>query len=115
MIRSSALEAGIKPPDRRLAVAAVSGRIGANPRALEVLLRPELETLERVLLGCKTESPCPPGGHAVKKSLVEEPTSLGPGDGDHLAELSGPTKTGAALSEDFRLEYLNGMTGNELS
>ena len=110
----SPFEAGIKPPDRRLAAAAVSGRIGANPRALEELFRPELESLERVLLGCKTESPCPPRGAAVKKSLFEEPTALGPGEGDHLAELSGPIKTGAAFSEDFLLEYLDGMTGNQL-
>jgi len=110
----SPFEAGIAPPDRRLAVAATLGRIGNNPAALEDLYRPALETLERVLLGCPAGTPCPPGGKASKKSLFREPTSIAPGQGDHLAVMNGPLQTAGTISESFRLEYTNGMAGRNL-
>src|SRR5580698_5527230 len=43
------LEAGIGHPDKQLATAAVSGRIGANPAALAEAYRPQLQALEDVL------------------------------------------------------------------
>jgi 4-phytase / acid phosphatase len=110
----SPFEAGIEPPDHSLAVAAVAGRIGGNPAALETLYRPALVKMQQVLLGCTPEGPCPLAGSTIKKSLFDVPTSLGPGKGDHLAELSGPLKTGSTFSEDFLLEYLEGMSGKEL-
>jgi 4-phytase/acid phosphatase len=110
----SPFEAGIAPADRGLAAAAVSGRIGGNPAALEELYRPQLEKMQQVLLGCLPGSPCPPTGSAPKKSLFEVATSLSPGKGDHLAELSGPLKTASTFSEDFLLEYTEGLKGKEL-
>jgi 4-phytase/acid phosphatase len=110
----SPIAAGIGNPNRSLAAAAVSGRIGANPAALQELYRPELETMQQVLLGCKPGTPCPPAGSAVQKSLFEAPTSVGPGESDHLADLYGPLKTASTFAEDFLLEYTNGMPDKEL-
>jgi 4-phytase/acid phosphatase len=106
--------AGIQPPDGRTARAAITGRIGGNPAALEELCRPELEAMQRVLLVCKPESPCPAPGDPPRKSLFATPTSLGPGKGDHSAELSGPLKIASSFSEDFLLEYTDGMAGANL-
>jgi len=109
----SPFEVGIKPPDGRLAAAAVAGRIGGNPQALEELYRPALETMQQVLLGCQPGSPRPPAGGG-KKSVFDLPTSLESGKGDHSVELNGPLKTASTISEDFLLEYANGMMGKEL-
>src|SRR5580693_6262587 len=43
------LEAGIGHPDKQLATAAVSGRIGANPGGLADAYRPQLQAMEDVL------------------------------------------------------------------
>lgn len=106
--------AGIPRPDPKVATAAVLGRIGGNPACLEELYRPALATLQEVLLGCKPASPCPPPGKAPQKSLFASPTSLVSGKGDHSARMRGPLKLGSTFSEDFLLEYLNGLKGQEL-
>ena len=110
----SPIGAGIGHPDRALAVAAVLGRIGGNPGALLDLYRPELETMQHVLLGCRPGTRCRPEGERVKQSLLELPASVGPGKGDHLAELRGPLRAASTLAEDFLLEYTNGMADKEV-
>jgi 4-phytase / acid phosphatase len=92
--------------DRDYAVAAVSGRIGANPGALLWVYRPALESMQHVLLGCNPGPECVP---ANKQSLLDLPSSLGPGKDDHLVELRGPLRVGSTLAEDFLLEYTNGI------
>jgi 4-phytase/acid phosphatase len=110
----SPIEHGIGHPDRALAVAAVLGRIGGNPGALLDLYRPELETMQQVLMGCRARTRCPPEGKTVKQSIFELPTSVGPGQGDHLAEMRGPLRTASTLAEAFLLEYTNGMAEEEV-
>jgi 4-phytase/acid phosphatase len=110
----SPIAVGIGHPDRTLAVAAVMGRIGGDPKALQDLYQPQLETLARVLLECKPEAKCPPRDQPAKQSLLEGPTSVGPGKGDHLADLEGPLRIASSLAEDILLEYANGMTGEDL-
>jgi len=110
----SPIAAGIGRPDRALAVAAVLGRIGGNPGALLDLYRPALETMQQVLIGCQLGTRCPPEGKTVKQSLFALPASVGPGNGDHLAELSGPLRIASTLAEDFLLEYTNGMADKEV-
>jgi len=105
--------AGVGNPDRALAAAAVSGRIGGNPRAVMDLYRPALETMQQVLVGCKPGPQCPPEGKSVKLLLLEQPVSLAPAKGDRLADLS-PLNRASTLAENFLLEYLNGMEGKDL-
>lgn len=110
----SPFEAGIEPPDRRLAVEAVSARMGGSPATFQAKYRHALETLERVLCGSKPGTPCPPAAGARKKSWFEAPALLRPGSGGHLAVLDGPLHTASTLSENFQLEYAEGMTGHDL-
>jgi len=110
----SPIAAGVGRANRNLAAAAVLGRIGGNPGALLEAYRPALEKMQQVLLGCKPGAPCPPDGKAVRHSLLDVATSVGPGEGDHLAEFSGPLHTASTLAEDFLLEYANGMADNEV-
>jgi 4-phytase / acid phosphatase len=45
----------------------------------------------------------------ASKLLLDIPASLDSGKGDHLAELKGPLNTASTITEDFLLEYANGM------
>jgi len=99
------LEAGTGHPDKALASAAVSGRIGGNPAGLVDAYRPQLDALEEVLQGCKP-------GHAcvgAKSSLFDIPSSISPGKGDHLVDLRSPLGTAATMAENLLLEYTEGM------
>ena len=110
----SPLSAGVAKPDRALAAASISGRIGANPRALVEAYRQPFGTLREVLFGCAPATPCPPEEKPGKRSVLEQPSSVEESKGDHAADLRGPLRIGSTLSEDFLLEYVNGMEGKDL-
>ena len=102
------LDAGIGTPDKQLAVAAVSGRIGGDPHGLAEAFRPQLETLENVLRGC-SKADCASEASKPAQSLFDIPSSLTPGKGDHLVELHSPLGTAATMAENLLLEYTEGM------
>jgi 4-phytase/acid phosphatase len=105
----SPLKAGIGHPDRAIAAAAVSGRIGGHPGALVEAYRPALEIMSEVLLGCAHGPNCPPPG---KTSLLDMPVAVEAGRGDHL-DLPGALAAASALAQDFLLEYANGIQGKD--
>jgi 4-phytase / acid phosphatase len=106
------LAAGVGHPDKLMATAAVSGRIGGNPRGLSEAYRPQLEALEEVLDGCNSDANC---NAAVKpQSLFDLPSSLKPGTGDHLVELHTPLGVASSMSENLLLEYAEGMDANNV-
>lgn len=110
----SPLTAGIGKPDRALAAASIAGRIGTNPDSLTRVYGSAFETLREVLFDCAPGAPCPGEEKAGKRSLLKEPSSLEASKGDHSADLHGPLRIGSTLSEDFLLEYVNGMRGKDL-
>jgi 4-phytase/acid phosphatase len=110
----SPLSAGIAKPDRALAAASISGRIGANPSALVRVYGQAFGTLREVLFGCAPATPCPPEKKPGKRSVLEQPPSVEEGKGDHAADLRGPLRIGSTLSEDLLLEYVNGMEDKDL-
>lgn len=99
------VEAGVGNPDKALAAAAVSGRIGGNPTALADAYRPQLDSLEEVLRGCKPGPACA----SPQSSLFDIPSSLGSGKGDHLVDLRSPLGTAATMAENLLLEYTEGL------
>jgi 4-phytase/acid phosphatase len=101
------MAAGLGQPDKLLATAAVSGRIGANPQGLAEAYRPQLESLEEVLRGCKLGAEC--AGAAAAQSLFDIPSSIAPGQGDHLVELRTPLGIASTMAENLLLEYTEGM------
>ncbi|MGB6692364.1 MAG: histidine-type phosphatase [Terracidiphilus sp.] len=106
------LEAGIGHPDRALATAAVSGRIGNNPAGLVDAYRPQLKALDDVLSGCNGQTSCKidgPVNEGPRKSLFAVPSIIEAGKGSHLVELRGPLSTAATMAEDLLLEYTEGM------
>ena len=105
---------GLGKPDRALAAASISGRIGGNWDALTQVYRSEFETLRELLFGCASRAPCPAEEKPGKLSVLKQPSSLEVSKGDHSADLHGPLRIGSTLSEDFLLEYLNGMDGKNL-
>jgi 4-phytase / acid phosphatase len=110
----SPLAADVAHADQAVATASVAGRIGGRPGALLDAYRPALETLQEILLGCKSGPDCALVGPEPKLSLLTIPASVGPAKGDKLAEMKGPIATASTLAEDLLLEYVNGMTGKDL-
>lgn len=103
------LTAATEQLDRDRAVASIAGRIGSDLAGVTEAYQPQLEMLQRILLGCPTASPCPAPGHTASKLLLAIPASLQAGTGDHPAELKGPLSTASTITEDFLLEYTTGM------
>jgi 4-phytase/acid phosphatase len=103
------LEAGIGHPDKQLATAAVSGRIGANPGGLIEAYRPQLQAMEDVLSDSNRGASKNAADSSTKASLFDIPSSIAPGKGDHLVELHSPLLTASTMAEDLLLEYTEGM------
>jgi 4-phytase/acid phosphatase len=103
------LAAGIGQPDHERAAASIAGRIGGNPSSVTEAYRPQLEQLQSILLGCPPSSPCPQPGHQAGKLLLKIPATLESGTGDHLADLKGPLNTASTITENFLLEYTDGL------
>jgi 4-phytase/acid phosphatase len=94
--------AGAAKGDPALARAAVAGRFGPQPDAVTDAHRPALDLLAHVLNG---------SGKAAH-SIFEEPMSLAAGRSG--VSMTGPLSLASTLSEDFLLEYANGMSGARL-
>ena len=103
------LEAGVGQPDKQLALAAVSGRIGNNPNGIAEAYRMQLEELEQVLSGCAAGSSCGTSGSVASQSLFDIPSSIAPGKGDHLVDLRTPLSVASTMTENLLLEYTEGM------
>jgi 4-phytase/acid phosphatase len=109
------LAAGVGHPDHDRAAASIAGRIGGNPSAVTDTYRTQLEALQRILLGCPPASPCPQPDHTASKPLLTTPASLGGATGDHLAELRGPLALASTITENFLLEYANGLPMDQVA
>jgi 4-phytase / acid phosphatase len=104
-----ALAAGVGQPDKSLATAAVSGRIGGNPGGLSEAYRPQLEALQSILRSCKPGTNCPSAGTKPAQSIFDVRASIAPGKSDHLVELHTPLGAGSTMAENLLLEYTEGM------
>ena len=91
--------------DTAVAAAAIAGRIGNKPDSLTEAYRTQLVTFDKLLETCGK----PSEKSAKRTSLLDIPTSLTGGQGDHLADLRGPINTASTLAENLLLEYTNGM------
>ncbi|MEI9811766.1 MAG: histidine-type phosphatase [Acidobacteriota bacterium] len=96
------LEAGAVKQDQALALAAVSGSIGPDLKAIVDAHRPALDQLNFILRGNATAA----------VSIFDEPVALTRAD-DGVA-MAGPLRTASTLTENLLLEYTNGMSGNNL-
>jgi 4-phytase / acid phosphatase len=92
-------------PDGALAVAAVEGRIGGDPRNLVEVYRPQLAALDRVLAGCG-HLPVNPN----RTSIFDVPISLQPGTNDLPIAVHGPIASASTLAENLLLEYAQGFS-----
>ncbi len=109
ILSSIPLTAGVGHLDHDRALASIAGRIGSDPAAVTEAYRPQLERLQRILLGCPATAPCPQPGHTAARLLLDIPASLEDGKGDHPANLKGPLSTASTITENFLLEYANGL------
>jgi 4-phytase/acid phosphatase len=96
--------------DPVLAVAAISGRIGGNPNNPTEAYRAQLTELDRILEHCGD----PAAPTAKRQSILDIPARLTPGTEDHLADLRGPLSIASTLTENFLLEYTEGMDPSQV-
>jgi 4-phytase / acid phosphatase len=103
-----AMHAGVGAGDPSAALvavrAAMAEQMGGTADALTRQYRPQLEKMERILSTCGPAEP-----EHTRMSLFDVPATLGPGRSGHGTELRGPVMTAASLSENFLLEYAEGM------
>lgn len=107
-------EAGVGHPDKLLATASVSGRIGADPQGLAEAYRPQLDALEQVLDGCSPGKSCSDAVPKPRASLFDIPSSIGLGKSDHLVDLKSPLDIASTMTEDMLLEYTEGMDASKV-
>ncbi|HWB32829.1 MAG TPA: histidine-type phosphatase [Acidobacteriaceae bacterium] len=99
------------PQATALAAAAISGRVGGDPKNLTLAYHAQLAQLDDILSRCGT----PPAQDPPRVSLFNISAALNSGMGDHAAELRGPLSTAATLSEDILLEYTDGMPEKDVA
>jgi 4-phytase/acid phosphatase len=95
-------ESGSARVDPQLALAAVAGRLGPEPRAVIEAHRAAFDTLNRLLNG--------PGKAA--HSIFDGPFGLTASKG--AVGMTGPLSLASTLSEDLLLEYTDGMASGKL-
>ena len=99
------IEAHTGAVDPALAVAAIAGRIGGNPNNPAEAYRAQLGELDKILAACGDPAATVP----KRQSILNIPAKLTPGTEDHPADLRGPLSTASTLTENFLLEYTEGM------
>lgn len=95
------VRAQVGHPDASLAVAAVLGRTGGDPRRVDRAYAAQLAELKVILFG--------PGGEPSGGSPFDAPTAVFPGDQDHLVSIKGPISIASQCTESLVLEYTDGM------
>ncbi len=88
---------GSEGSDTKLLNAAVMGRLGPRLDSLVAAHQPALDLLAQTLTG----------GAKTKRSIFEEPLAVTDNS------MSGPINLASTLSEDFLLEYTDGMSGDK--
>lgn len=104
------ISAGVGKPDPALAAAAISGRIGGDPNNLTNAYRTQLAALDKVLATCGAGA----SPKTKRTSLLDIPAKLAPGDDDGLTKLKGPLNTASTITENFLLEYTQGMDASSV-
>jgi 4-phytase/acid phosphatase len=96
--------------DPAIAEASIAGRIGGDPAKLTAAYHADIAALDHILASCGAAT----ASKAKRVSLFDIPATLSPGAGDHLADLKGPLNTSSTLSENFLLEYTEGMDSSDV-
>jgi 4-phytase / acid phosphatase len=97
------LFSGVGTPNPELALKAVGQRIPTDPKIFADL-RSALDTLRFVLTG----------GQETPKAIPPFPPKLTASIHEKSVQLNGPLDLASSLSEDFQLEYSDGMNGANL-
>ena len=69
---------GVAKPDRALALASITGRIGGNASALAATHQQAFERLRYLLFDCKPKLPCPAESQPGKRALLNSLRRLSP-------------------------------------
>lgn len=103
----SSTKLDIGHPDKRVAMAAVLGRMGDNPQAMELAYRAQFERLQNVLF---------PGGvvAAGKVPLLSLTPRVEPGADYDAVRIGGPFNLALRMTDAFLLEYCEGLPADQV-
>lgn len=96
--------AGLSREQAKTAATAVLSRIGNDPTSIAATHHARLADLDGVLEKCGTTVPA-----SSRVSIFDIPTTVDPGNDDHLVTMKGPLNTAGTLTENILLEYVEGM------
>src|SRR5207249_10238691 len=96
-----AVGTGVAKPDRELALASVTGRIGGNATALVASHRHAFEILRYLLTGCGAIGPCAAEEKPGKQALLKHKSEIDHDTSERIADVLGHYKAGSELAEDF--------------
>jgi 4-phytase/acid phosphatase len=100
------LDAQVGHPDPALAMAAVLGRMGADPRSVERAYAAQLDELRGVLRGT--------GAGPSAPSELDAPTTVTSGKNYFPVSLNGPLTAALTCTDYFLLEYTEGMPSSDV-
>ena len=100
------LDAQVGHPDPALAMAAVLGRMGADPRSVERAYAAQLDELRGVLRGT--------GAGPSAPSELDAPTTVTSGKNYFPVSLHGPLTAALTCTDYFLLEYTEGMPSSDV-
>jgi len=100
------LDAQVGHPDPALAMAAVLGRMGADPRSVERAYAAQLDELRGVLRGTGA-------GPSAPREL-DAPTTVTSGKNYFPVSLNGPLTAALTCTDYFLLEYTEGMPSSDV-
>jgi 4-phytase / acid phosphatase len=96
--------------DRQFAVDALRERVHGDPSLPAREHQPALEEVQRILNSCAAQpSSCSKAPAEKATSVTGIVPAILPGKSDHLADLRGPLAAGSSMSENFLLEYAEGL------
>jgi 4-phytase/acid phosphatase len=93
-------------PDSALAAASVLGRMGGDPRNIETAYATQFTELKDILFGHGVTPP--------ESSGLNAPSTITPGQQEHLVKLSGPLMVAEECTDSFLLQYADGMPSSDV-
>ena len=99
----------VDPGDSHLTVSALVGRIGNDPQNITQAHKAQLSALDNLLERCGTAKQ-----DRRRLSLFEIPSVVEDGQGDRLVDIKGPLSTAGTFTENFLLEYTEGMNESDV-
>jgi len=107
------VDAGVAKLDTKMAIAAVSGRLGGKPQSLASVYSAEYALVRSILFNYPAAASPAPSAPSGKVDVTTLPITLTPGDSSAPVNLGGLVSFYAAI-DPFMIEYVDGMAASDI-